>query len=69
MLSVGKSLNLRQAEALSNFFMDIAKGLVLGSLALSITVPGTVRLAYAVAASTLAYYCVKLGLSLLEGKW
>lgn len=59
-------LNEAQSKGLANFFFDLAKGLVLGSLGLSFTIPGSVRMTIMTVALILAGYCVRLALRLLE---
>lgn len=38
-------LNPEQAKGLANFFFDMAKGLILGSLGLALTIPIEVKIA------------------------
>lgn len=59
-------LNHNQAEKLADFFFDIAKGLILGGFGFASIVPNEVKLIYPIVGSLLAFWCVKLGLKLLE---
>ena len=58
-------LNFKQAEHLSNFFFDIAKGLVLGGIG-SVIIAPEVRFVAAVLATICAFGCLKIALFLLE---
>lgn len=59
-------LNNDQARGLANFFFDIAKGLILGSLGLSLAVPLAVKVAIVIPSIFFALWCVKMALYLLE---
>lgn len=60
-------LNREQAKSLSNFFFDVAKGLVLGGIGFTIIVPWEMRITAIISSTTMAYACIRIGLSLLEG--
>ncbi|MEK7497614.1 MAG: hypothetical protein AAB656_01710 [Patescibacteria group bacterium] len=65
------SLNREQAKGLSNFFLDIAKGLVLATLGFTVLPSGAAlifRAINVIALGMIAYYCVRIGLRLLENK-
>lgn len=59
-------LNKEQAKSLSNFFFDVAKGLVLGGIGLSFAVPWNIRVVMIIYVVGAAYICVNFALSLLE---
>lgn len=63
------ALNSDQAKALSNFFFDIAKGVLVGSLGFSAGISDLsilLRLTNIIGGVILTYICMKIGLSLLE---
>ncbi len=59
-------LNREQAKSLSNFFFDVSKGLVLGGIGFTVVVPWEMRITAIISSITLAYTCIRIGLSLLE---
>lgn len=59
-------LNKTQAQELARFFFDIAKGLVLGGLGLSVVIPLNLKLLTITLTIVLVYVCIRFGLSLLE---
>lgn len=59
-------LNNIQAKKLADFFLDMAKGLILGGLGFATIVPVYHKLLYALLSFIFAYWCVKLALNLLE---
>ena len=61
-----KDLNLKQTIGLSNFFFDVAKGLFLGGVGSVVVAPLELKVLSIFASMTMAYVCVKMGLSLLE---
>jgi len=58
--------NRSQAKGLANFFFDLAKGLVLGGLGLSLTIPGGERMFLSLSALLIAGFCVMMAIELLE---
>lgn len=63
------TLNTDQAKALSNFFFDIAKGTLVGSLGFSASISDLsifLRVTNILGGVILTYICIKIGLSLLE---
>jgi hypothetical protein len=63
---MGFVLNEKQAGALARFFLDIAKGLVLGGIGLAITTRLETKLVFVTLTLLAAFWIVKLALSLLE---
>ena len=65
-------MNSEQAKALSNFFLDVAKGLALATLGATAfpdgNIPFILRIFTAIISGFLTYVCVKIGLNLLENK-
>lgn len=59
-------LNKEQAKSLSDFFFDVAKGLVLGGIGFTIIVSWEMRITAIISSTTMAYACIRIGLSLLE---
>ena len=59
-------LNRDQAKSLSDFFFDLAKGLILGGAGFGLTVPNELKLLVVIFMSILSYWCVKTALSLLR---
>lgn len=59
-------LNKEQAKSLSNFFFDLAKGLVLGGIGFAAVVPWNVKVTEILASTLIAYACISIGLNLLE---
>ena len=59
-------LNSAQAKKLADFFLDIAKGLILGGLGFVTIVPVGLKLFYTLLSLIFAFWCIKLGLKLLE---
>ena len=60
-------LNNEQAKGLSNFFFDVAKGMVLGGLGLSLTVPLVVKVSLVIMSMIVALFCLRMALYLLQG--
>jgi hypothetical protein len=63
------SLNTKQLEALSSFFFGIAKGLILGTLGLSMVVPQIdifIKIWLIISSFILAFACIMIGLDLLR---
>ncbi len=60
------SLNNEQAKGLSNFFFDIAKGLVLGGIGFATFVPLESMLIFVTLSAIFAFLCIRLALSILE---
>ncbi len=60
------SLNNEQAKGLSNFFFDIAKGLVLGGIGFATFVPSSAILIFVSLSAIFAFLSIKLALSILE---
>lgn len=58
--------NKEQAKSLSNFFFDVAKGLVLGGIGFTLVVSWEIRMTAIVSSTAMAYACIRIGLSLLE---
>lgn len=66
---MGILLNSRQADGLANFFFDVGKGVVLGSLGFSAVIskmPFPLRLLNVLGGLALAYICIKMALRILE---
>lgn len=61
-----ENLNSKQVVSLSSFFFDIAKGLFLGGVGSLVVAPLELKILSIIASMTMAYVCVKMGLSLLE---
>ncbi|KKR31400.1 MAG: hypothetical protein UT63_C0071G0005 [Candidatus Gottesmanbacteria bacterium GW2011_GWC2_39_8] len=62
-------LNSDQLKALSDFFFDISKALVIGTFgfsAVNVNIPVSFRIINIVGGVILTYFCIKIGLSLLE---
>jgi len=59
-------LNSEQSKGLASFFFDTAKGLVLGGIALSVTVPWETRIVAVLGSLFFAIWCVKMALDLLK---
>ena len=59
-------INKEQAKSLSDFFFDVAKGLVLGGIGFTVAVPWEMRITAITSSTTMAYACIRIGLSLLE---
>ena len=59
-------LNSKQCERLSDFFFDVAKGLVLGGIGFATVAPQEFKLIYSLISSIISFWCVKVGLKLLE---
>lgn len=60
------SLNSKQAETLSAFFIDIAKGLILGTVGYSLIIPSETKIIIALTNIIIAGFAIKFSLSLLE---
>lgn len=60
------NLNNKQGERLADFFLDMAKGLLLGGIGFSAVVPLESKLVTVFLSSGLSFWCLKMGLSLLE---
>ena len=60
------SLNSEQAKGLANFLFDVAKGLVLGGIGLSLTTPFEVKILAIFSSSIFAAACLIMALKLLE---
>jgi hypothetical protein len=63
------SINSKQADRLSNFFFDVAKGIVLGTFGLSITASGISLFTLILnifAGVFMVYLCVRVGMFLLN---
>lgn len=60
------SLNNEQSKGLSNFFFDIAKGLVLGGLGFATFIPSGAILIFVTLSVVFAFLSIKLALSILE---
>jgi len=52
---------------LSNFFFDVAKGLVLGGIGFYVISPFRIKYITVISSGMLAYGCIKMALTLLEG--
>lgn len=66
---MGFALNSDQAKVLSNFFFDLAKGILVGSLGFLAGISDLsmfLRLTNIIGGVILTYICMKIGLSLLE---
>ncbi len=59
-------LNKEQAKSLSDFFFDLAKGLVLGGIGFTVVVPNNLIMTAAFTSALVAYGCIRIGLKLLE---
>lgn len=59
-------LNRDQSKGLANFFLDLAKGLVLGGLGLTLTVPIEARVPAVFIFMPIAAWFVKIALDILE---
>jgi len=59
-------LNPIQAKGLANFFFDIAKGLALGGVGLSLKGPAGLRIVFLSVSLFLTYEFVKAGLFILK---
>jgi len=59
-------INKEQAKSLSDFFFDVAKGLVLGGIGFTIVVPWEMRVTVVTSSVILTYICIRIGLNLLE---
>lgn len=59
-------LNKEQAKGLADFFFSIAKGLVLGGIALVAINPLQLKILAIISSTILAYICVRFALALLE---
>jgi hypothetical protein len=64
---MGKSLNSDQLRGLSNFFFDVAKGLVLGGVGFYVVSSFQVKYMISILSGIFAYGCIKMALALLEG--
>ncbi|HJZ05645.1 hypothetical protein A2634_05330 [Candidatus Amesbacteria bacterium RIFCSPHIGHO2_01_FULL_48_32] len=60
------TLNTEQARGLSNFFFDVAKGLILGGIGLSLAVPLAAQISLVIVSSLAALVCVRMALYLLQ---
>lgn len=63
------ALNSKQADKLSNFFFDIAKGFVLGIAGLSVSgveISLYLRFINVLVGIVVIYFCVKVGLELIK---
>ena len=60
-------LNSEQAKGLSNFFFDVAKGLVLGGIGFYVISPFQIKYITVISSGMLAHGCIKMALTLLEG--
>ncbi len=58
-------LNYEQSRSLAGFFMDIAKGLVLGGIGFSISAPFEIKIVFMFGSIIISYWCIKLALILL----
>lgn len=63
---MGPLLNNQQAKFLANFYLDIAKGLVLGGISLAIVGPLEIKIIYVFLSGLGAIYLVKIALKILE---
>jgi hypothetical protein len=57
-------LNKDQAKALADFFLSIAKGLILGGIGFTTIAPAEFKLLYAFFAMIFAFFCINLALEL-----
>lgn len=65
-------LNFDQAKALSGFFFDTARAVLVGSLGFSVGVYGLsleTRIVNIIGGLVLTYACIKVGLDLLESDY
>lgn len=64
-------MNKEQAKSLSNFLMDIAKGIILGMLGFSAAAGSSIELKIisGVFGLIIAYVCVKVGMQLLSDSY
>lgn len=60
------TLNSEQARGLANFFFDVAKGLVLGGIGLSLAVPIGIKVFIVFFSSVFAIVCLRMALDLLK---
>ena len=60
------SLNSEQAKGLANFFFDVAKGLVLGGIGISLAVPVGVKISLILFSSLTAFAFIRMALYLLQ---
>lgn len=60
------SLNTEQSRALASFFFDVAKGIVLGGLGFATLAPLETKLITVSIRMPMAFWCMRLALSLLE---
>ena len=62
-------LNSKQTDKLSNFFFDIAKGIVLGIIGFSVSgtnIPVYFRFINIFSGIIVVYFCVRFGLELIK---
>lgn len=59
-------LNSVQARGLADFFLDIAKGFVLGGIGSALIVPFQLKYVTGILSGILAMVCIKMALALLE---
>jgi len=59
-------LNTEQIKGLSNFLFDIAKGLVLGGIGLSLTIPFEMKIVLLTIVSMFTVACLSMALNLLK---
>lgn len=59
-------LNSEQAKGLSNFFFDVAKGLVLGGIGFYVISPFQIKYIMGILSGIFVYGCIKMALALLE---
>lgn len=58
--------NKEQAKALADFFLSIAKGLILGGIGFTAVAPTESKFIYTLSAMVFAFFCINLALELLK---
>ncbi|MBU0570231.1 hypothetical protein KKB40_05680 [Patescibacteria group bacterium] len=63
------NFNIKQSEALSSFFFEVAKGLALGVIGFNVVTAGihpVLRIWLIATSFIMAFFCVMMGLDLLK---
>lgn len=63
------SINSKQADRLSNFFFDVAKGMLLATIGLSVSGDGIsvyLRFVNIFLGAIVIYFCIRFGLELIK---